>query len=76
MLQVVGSAIALGVLSLYLTLLGRGVVTSLVAAFVVILILFISFDLDRPNRGLITVPDGPLVNVRESMDQPPAAAGP
>ncbi len=76
MLQVVGSAIALGVLSLYLTLLGRGVVTSLVAAFVVILILFISFDLDRPNRGLITVPDGPLVNVRESMDQPPAATGP
>ena len=76
MLQVVGSAIALGVLSLYLTLLGRGIVTSLVAAVVVILILFISFDLDRPQRGLITVPYGPLVSVRESMDQPPAATGP
>jgi hypothetical protein len=76
LLQVVGSAIALGVLSLYLTLLGRGLITSLVAAGVVILILFISFDLDRPQRGLITVPFGPLVAVRDSMEFPPAATGP
>ena len=75
-LQVVGSAIAVGVLSLYLALLGRGLITSLVATAVVILILFISFDLDRPHRGLITVPDSALVAVRDSMDQPPAAAGP
>ena len=56
LLQVVGSAVAVGVLSLYLALLGRGLITSLAAAAVVILILFISFDLDRPHRGLITVP--------------------
>lgn len=72
-LEVVGSAVALGTLSLYLALLGRGAVTSLVAAVVVILILFVSFDLDRPARGFITVPDAPLVEVRESMDLPPAA---
>ena len=75
-LQVAGSAIAIGVLSLYLALLGRGLITSLVAITVVILILFISFDLDRPHRGLITVPDGALVAAREAMSQPPAATGP
>lgn len=72
-LLVTGSAIALGVLALYLTMLGRGLLTSLLAAIVVILILFVSFDLDRPRRGLITVPERPLVDVRESMDLPPAA---
>jgi len=75
-LEVVGSAAALGVLALYLALLGRGVATSLLAVVVVILILFVSFDLDRPARGFITVPDMPLVEVRESMDLPPAFPGP
>ncbi len=75
-LQVVGSAVAVGVLSLYLALLGRGLITSLVTTTVVILILFISFDLDRPHRGLITVPDAALVAAREAMNQPPAATGP
>jgi hypothetical protein len=75
LLQVAGSAIALGVLSLYLTLLGRGLVTTFAAAVVVILILFISFDLDRPQRGFITVPYAPLVAVRASMQEPPAATG-
>jgi hypothetical protein len=73
---VLGSAIALGVLALYLTMLGRGVAASLLAAGVVILILFVSFDLDRPRRGLITVPYDPLIDVRASMDQSPAAAPP
>lgn len=73
MLQVVGSAVAIGVLALYLALLGRGALTSMVAAGVVILILFICFDLDRPQRGLITVPFAPLTEVRELMDSPPAA---
>jgi len=75
-LQVFGSAVALGALALYLGLLGRGLLTSLVATVVVLLILLISFDLDRPNRGLITVPDRPLADARASMDAPPAAVGP
>jgi hypothetical protein len=75
-LQMFGSAVALGALALYLALLGRGLLTSLAATVVVLLILFISFDLDRPHRGLITVPDRPLAEARASMDHPPAAAGP
>ena len=76
LLQVFGSAIAIGVLALYLALLGRGFVTPLVAAAVVALILFISLDLDRPHRGLITVPDRALVAARASMEGPPAFGGP
>jgi hypothetical protein len=75
-LQVVGSAVALGVLTMYLAMLGRGVATSLLAALVVVLILFASLDLDRPRRGLITVPDAPLVSVRTAIDQPPAYGSP
>lgn len=74
-LEVVGSAAALGVLSLYLALLGRGVTTTLLATVVVVLILFVSFDLDRPARGFITVPDAPLLEVQDLMGQAPAARG-
>ena len=45
----------------------------LVAAVLVTMLLFVTFDLDRPTRGLVTVPDTPLVNLRESMALPPAA---
>jgi hypothetical protein len=76
LLQVSVSAVAIGVLALYLALLGRGLMTSLVAAMVVTLILLISFDLDRPHRGFITVPDSALVAAREAMNEPPAATGP
>ena len=67
LLLVLGSAIAIGAMSLFLTLLGRGIATSLVTAGVLLVILFVSFDLDRPHRGFITVPDAPLVHLRESM---------
>jgi hypothetical protein len=66
-------AVALGVLALYLTLLGRGSPPSLSAAAFVVLILFVSYDLDRPQRGLITVPFKVLVDARAAMDLPPAA---
>jgi len=75
-LQLFGSAVALGALAVYLALLGRGLVTSLAATVVVLLILFVSFDLDRPHRGLITVPDQPLTEARAAMDEPAAASGP
>jgi hypothetical protein len=69
-LLVFGSAVAVGVLAFYLTLLGKGLATSLITAAVVLIILFVSFDLDRPRRGFIQVPDAPLVQLRESFDQP------
>ena len=71
-----GSAIALCVLAVYLAVLGRGASTAFVASAVVILILLVSFDLDRPQRGFIHVPSAPLHDVRGSMDLPPAATGP
>jgi hypothetical protein len=75
-LQILGSALALGVLALYLSLLGRGLLTPLLAGVFVVLILFNSFDLDRPRRGFIHVPSSALTDVRATMDLPPAASGP
>ena len=68
-LQILGSAIALGALALYLAMLGRGLVTPLVAGIFVVFIVFNSFDLDRPRRGFIHIPSDPLVDVRELMDR-------
>jgi hypothetical protein len=74
--EVVGAAVALGLLAFYLALLGRGVITVLLAAGLVSLLLLVTFDLDRPTRGLIRVPDKPLTSLRASMELPPAAKGP
>jgi hypothetical protein len=73
LLEVVASALALGLLALYLSLLGRGPVTVLLAAVLVTMLLFVTFDLDRPTRGLVTVPDTPLASLKASMALPPAA---
>ena len=67
-LQIVGAAVALGVMGFYLALSGKTVVAIFVAAAVVILILFVTFDLDRPQRGFIKVPDAPLVATRAAME--------
>jgi hypothetical protein len=39
-------------------------------------LLLITFDLDRPVRGLVRVPDTPLQNLRHSMELAPAARAP
>jgi hypothetical protein len=75
-IEVGGAAVALGLLALYLAILGRGVITVLLAAGLVTLLLLVTFDLDRPTRGLITIPDAPLTSLRASMALPPAATGP
>ena len=74
--EVGGAAIALGLLAFYLAILGRGVSTALLAAGLITLLLLVTFDLERPTRGLIRVPDTPLVNLRKSMELPSAAAAP
>jgi hypothetical protein len=71
-IEVLGAAAALGLLAFYLAILGRGALTSVLAAVLVTLLLLVTFDLDRPTRGLITVPTTPLTDLRDSMDQPPA----
>lgn len=70
------AAVALGLLAFYLAILGRGVLTVLLAAALVTMLLLVTFDLDRPTRGLIRVPATPLTDLRASMVLPPAATGP
>jgi hypothetical protein len=74
-LEALGAAAALGFLAVYLAILGRGVVTVLIAAGLVTMLLLVTFDLDRPTRGLIRIPSGPLTALRAEMTLPPAAAG-
>jgi hypothetical protein len=74
--EVFGAAVALGLLAFYLSLLGRGVSTVVLAAALLTALLVVTFDLDRPTRGLIRVSDTPLTGLRASMALPPAATGP
>jgi hypothetical protein len=75
-LEVFGAAFAFFLLALYTAMHGRGATTVVLAGALVTVLLLVIFDLDRPTRGLIRVPDAPLVALRQSMDLPPAANGP
>lgn len=75
-LEIIGAAVALGLLATYLALVGRGTPGIVLAAILVAFLLFVTFDLDRPTRGLIRVPNTVLIDQLESMQQPPAAAAP
>jgi len=75
-LEVIFAAAALALLAFYLALLGRGVLPVLLAAVLIGCLLLVTFDLDRPTRGLIDVPSTPLTSLRASMELPPAAAPP
>jgi len=72
-LEVIGAAVVVGLLALYLSVLGRGLLAAVVAAVLVTLVLLVTMDLDRPARGLIVVPATPLESLRASMELPPAA---
>jgi hypothetical protein len=74
--EVIFAAVALGLLAFYLALIGRGVLPVLIAAALISLLLLVTFDLDRPTRGLIKIPATPLTSLRASMELPPAAAAP
>ena len=73
-LQIGISALAFGVLGLYLALLGRGVLPPLIGAVMVAVLLLVIFDLDRPHRGFITVPSAPLVRAG-ALDGPAPGGG-
>jgi hypothetical protein len=75
-LELVGSAVALGLLAAYLAFSGRGVIAVVLASLLVTFLLLVTADLDRPTRGMIRVPDTVLTDELESMAQPPAAAAP
>jgi len=75
-LEVIGAAVALGLLALYLSVLGRGVWPMIFATVLVTMLLLVTFDLDRPTRGLITVPDTPYRALQTLMRLPPASTHP
>ena len=72
-LEVIGSAIAMFLLGLHVGLLGRSLLPLLLASCLVTMLLFAVFDLDRPTRGFIEIPNTPLATLRTSMNDPPAA---
>lgn len=74
--ELASAMLALALIAFYLALLDRSVWTVLLAAALVSCLLVITFDLDRPRRGLITVPATPLTDLRASMNLPPAASAP
>lgn len=76
LVEIVGATLALALLAAYLSVLGRGVAPVFIAAGLVSALLYVTADLDRPTQGLIKVPDTSLVNLRDSMEAPPAARGP
>jgi hypothetical protein len=75
LLEVLGAVVALSLLATYLAFMGRGSITVVLAASLVALLLLVTFDLDRPTRGVIKVPDKPLLALRAEMALPPAASG-
>jgi hypothetical protein len=76
LLEVLGSAIALGLLAAYLAIAGRGELAVALASVLVGFLLLVTADLDRPTRGMIRVPDAALTGQLASMAGPPAAAAP
>ena len=75
-LELLGSAVGLGLLAAYMALAGRGEIAIVLASVLVGFLLVVTTDLDRPTRGLIRVPDTPLTNQLASMTRPLAPAAP
>lgn len=64
---VLGSAISVGMMALYVQLLRRSTIAIIATGALVAAILLVMLDLDRPERGFITVPEGPLVEQLRTM---------
>ena len=75
-LELLGAAFAVGMIALYLAVLGKGLAPVVAAGVLVCVVVLVSFDLDRPTRGWIHVPATPLLAERASMQLPPAAPAP
>ncbi len=75
-LELLGAALALGLLALYISMLGKGLIPIAAAAVIVSFLVLVTFDLDRPTRGLITIPASPLLAEKRTMSLTPAAPAP
>lgn len=76
LLHIAAGGLAMGALGLFMGLHGRGTNIAFAGSVLVVLILMVIVDLDRPRRGFVVVPRSPLTSVRASMDGEPAAGGP
>jgi hypothetical protein len=76
LLELFGAALALGMLALYVSVLGRGLLPVVLAVVVVTFLVLVTFDLDRPTRGFITIPASSLLAEKATMSLPPAAPPP
>jgi hypothetical protein len=76
LLELFGATLALGLLAVYVSVLGRGLLPLVLAVVIVSFLVFVTFDLDRPTRGLITIPAAPLLTEKATMSLPPAAPAP
>jgi hypothetical protein len=76
LLELFGAALALGMLALYVSVLGRGLLPVVLAVVVVTFLVLVTFDLDRPTRGFITIPASSLLAEKATMSLPPAASPP
>lgn len=74
--EITGASLALALLGLHLAVLGRGALVSMLAAILVGLLLVVTFDLDRPTRGLINVPDSTMRSTLATMEKGPVAGPP
>lgn len=72
--QLGAALLAMALLAAYMAYLGRGQWGLPLAAVLLTFLVLVTFDLDRPSRGLIRVPATALVDLRASMELPPAAA--
>jgi hypothetical protein len=75
-LELIGAAVALALLALYISLHGKGLAPIVAAALLVSFLVLVTFDLDRPTRGLIRSPATPLEAEKVTMSLPPAAPAP
>lgn len=76
LLYIAGGGLALAALGLFMGLHGKGTRAVFAASVVVVMILLVIVDLDRPRRGFVVVPRAPLTSLRVSMNDEPAVGGP
>lgn len=69
--EVLGAGTALALMALYVAVAirGRGQAAVALATLFTALLLVVTFDLDRPTRGFISISDAPLTQLAASMNE-------
>ena len=75
-LELLGAAVALGLLALYLFSPWQRPDPDRGRSMIVSFLVLVTFDLDRPTRGLMEIPATPLQAGKAAMSLPPAAPAP